>query len=177
MKEFADQSKLNWARRAGEDKWKKEQKRRSGSKLTEGKCAVVTQDRDTIPGDIARPFVAGTSSSSKSPKAAVSTTTSKETAAPASVSQQSPPSTPAAQKQPATTSTTKRSTVPAPVSQSASPVQSPPKKPLSPKPALLPPLKSLPIPRLKIAASPSAAPSSSAGGTGALDALPAGTLS
>ncbi len=169
------QAKLNLERRVEEHRWRKEQKRRSGSKLTEGKRAVVAQGQDTTPGNVGHPFVAGTSSS-KSPKTPGPTTTSKKTVALASVSQPSPPCTPAAQKQPAKTTTIKRATVPVPVSQSASSVQSPSKKPSSPKPAPPLPLKPLPTPRPKIATTSSAPPSSSTGGMGYLMSCQPGHL-
>ncbi len=75
-------------------------------------------------------------------------------------------------------STARKSTIPTPISQKASPAPSPPKKPPSPKP-VLPPLLPRPLstPKPKIAVGPSAAPSSSTGGTGALATLPARTLS
>ncbi len=71
----------------------------------------------------------------------------------------------------------KKSAVPESASQVISPAQLPSKKTLPPKLTPPPPPKPIPVPRPKIADASSAALSSSLGGIGAFDQMPAGTLS
>ncbi len=86
------------------------------------------------PGNVARPL--SKDSSFKSPETTAPTTVTKKKAAPAPVSQLSQPPTPAAQKPPVSAPvpqsvSAKKSTVPESVSQVASSVQTPPRKPVS----------------------------------------------
>ncbi len=97
-KEFKEKSELKWQRRAEEDERKKELKKGSRSRTTERERAgVASQGRHTTLGNVAHPLSTGTSSS-KLPQTPAPTTATKKQAAPAPISQPSPPSTPAAQK-------------------------------------------------------------------------------
>ncbi len=184
-KEFQDRSDEKLRKRNEEEEKKKKLKEQSRSRTTEweSKCVVMLPGRHMTQGNVACPL--SKDSSLKSPPPTVLSTVTKKKAVPVPVSQpsqQSQPPTTAAQKPSVSmpvpqTVSAKKSAASESVSQVVSPVQIPPKQPPSPKPTPPLPLKPVPIPRPKITVPSTAGPSSSAGGTGVFDNLPAGTLS